>query len=217
MPDSTNVKQSMIDTRQDEELSPAEVRTQAQRDRILCAAQCCFVRGGFHNAPMAAIAEKAGMSPGLIYRYFASKNQIILAIIERQLELARSKIRQLHSRTNLSTNLVDYFDAQDADDEDSMSAALFLEMSAEARRDREIAEAVHAFDQMVRTELADWLSRSIDEGGYALPPHIARQRALSLVFIIEGLKVRKSREPGIDRELLKKSLEQLVTPIIAGI
>ena len=39
---------------------------------------------------MAAIAEVAGMSPGLIYRYFDSKNAIILAIIvlheQRQLD-----------------------------------------------------------------------------------------------------------------------------------
>jgi AcrR family transcriptional regulator len=206
----------MSDFNSTDELTPAEVRTQAQRERILCAAQCCFVHGGFHNAPMAAIAEKADMSPGLIYRYFENKNAIVLAIIDRQLELARSKLRQLHSGRDLATNLVEYFDAQDTDDEDSMSAALFLEMSAEARRDPEIAEAVRAFDEMVRTELADWLGRSSDDGGYDLAPDVAARRALSLVFVIEGLKVRKSREPDIDRTLLAGSLRELVAPIVSG-
>ncbi|MGD8359415.1 MAG: helix-turn-helix domain-containing protein, partial [Lysobacterales bacterium] len=72
-------------------------RKQAQRERILSAAQACFVESGFHAASMANIAETAEMSPGLIYRYFESKNAIILAIIDKQLTVLRRRIRELHS------------------------------------------------------------------------------------------------------------------------
>ena len=79
-----------------EKISPQKLsdRACAQRERILDAAQKCFVSHGFHAAGMALIAETANMSPGLIYRYFDSKSTIILAIIERQgkglpLKLAR--------------------------------------------------------------------------------------------------------------------------------
>src|SRR3546814_14252294 len=41
--------------------SKAELRTLAQRERILCAAQKCFVEHGFHAASMASIAETAEM------------------------------------------------------------------------------------------------------------------------------------------------------------
>ena len=61
----------------------AAARADLQRARILDAAQRCFVESGFHAATMAKIAETAGMSAGLIYRYFESKNAIVLAIIER--------------------------------------------------------------------------------------------------------------------------------------
>ena len=44
-------------------------RGQRQRDRILAAAQQCFITHGFHAASMANIADTAGMSAGLIYRY----------------------------------------------------------------------------------------------------------------------------------------------------
>ena len=45
--------------------SKAEARTQAQRERILCAAQQCFIEFGFHAAGMAKIAETAGMTEAL--------------------------------------------------------------------------------------------------------------------------------------------------------
>ena len=64
-----------------------DARTRAQRDRILDAAQKCFTERGFHGASMAMIADTAQMSPGLIYRYFAGKSELIHGIVSRQIEL----------------------------------------------------------------------------------------------------------------------------------
>lgn len=194
----------------------AESRTQVQRERILAAARTCFVESGFHAASMASIAETAGMSPGLIYRYFDSKNAIILSIIEQQLDVVRHKIRQLHASSDLAEGIVQHFEAHDTGSENSMSSALFLEMSAEATRDPRIAVALQRLDDTVRTELLDWLSRSEKHGGYGLPAGAARERVLMLVCLIEGLKVRKAREPALDRSLLRRSLgfmiDALTTP-----
>ena len=44
-----------------------------RRARILDAAERCFVRSGFHRTTMQDVAAEAGMSPGNLYRYFASK------------------------------------------------------------------------------------------------------------------------------------------------
>lgn len=84
-----------------ERATKSEARTRQQRERILNAARSCFVKHGFHTASMAKIAETAGMSPGLIYRYFDSKNDIILAIIEQQLEDARADIAALADRKSV--------------------------------------------------------------------------------------------------------------------
>src|SRR3954471_9400824 len=54
-----------------------------RRDEILVAAQSCFARSGFHQTSMADICAEAGMSPGNLYRYFRSKEEIIAAICER--------------------------------------------------------------------------------------------------------------------------------------
>ena len=190
-----------------------EQHKQAQRARILAAAQGCFIRSGFHNASMATIAETAGISPGLIYRYFDNKNAIILAIIDQQLGTAQRRIRDMRSTDDLCAGLIAYFNAHDTDPEGSMSAALFLEMAAEATRDPEIARAVSRFDRAVRAEFVDWLQRQPEQGGRGLDLPAAEERALSLMLLIEGLKVRKLREPELDCGLLRRSLTDLVRAI----
>ena len=92
-----------------ETVSKVGSRADAQRDRILCAAQKCFIEHGFHAASMASIADAAQMSAGLMYRYFDNKNAIVLAIIERQIEEKRSAIRQLHS-TEIAARLLQIFE-----------------------------------------------------------------------------------------------------------
>ena len=192
----------------------ALARARAQRARVLTAAQSCFVESGFHAASMANIAESAGMSPGLIYRYFENKNAIILAIIEQHLTIARRRIRELQSPTHLTKRIVDFFDEQEAAAENSINSMLYLEISAQATRDPQIAEAVKRFDIAVCSELADWLSRSRDDGGYGVPIDIAPTRALVLMCLIEGLKVRSRREPDPDRELLGRTIEGIIGTLV---
>jgi AcrR family transcriptional regulator len=55
-------------------------RRQANRARIMAAARRCFARQGFHQTSMPDIAAEAGVSVGAPYRYFASKEEIILEI-----------------------------------------------------------------------------------------------------------------------------------------
>src|SRR5258705_13758773 len=62
-----------------------QINVQRQSDRraeILQAAQRCFVRSGFHQTSMQEICAEAGMSPGNLYRYFASKEALITGIVE---------------------------------------------------------------------------------------------------------------------------------------
>jgi TetR/AcrR family transcriptional regulator, repressor for uid operon len=195
--------------------SKAEARTQAQRERILAAARTCFVNSGFHAASMSQIAETAGMSPGLIYRYFENKSAIILAIIEDQLELARKRIRGLRADRDLADGILDHLRKRGRAAEEAMSPALFLEMSAEATRDPQIRAALRKFDRTVRSEVGGWLAQSSDKGGYGLPPEVAETRALMLVCLIEGLKVREAHDPEADGELLRRALGEIVAALVA--
>lgn len=193
-----------------------ENHKQSQRDRILEAAAECFVRSGFHNASMANISEAAGMSPGLIYRYFDNKNAIILAIVESQLAVVQQRICDMRNREDLGDAMLDYFERYDEKGSDSVSTPLFLEISAEAVRDPDIASAVKSVDRAVRKAIAEWLHRSKEDGGYGLPADVAEERALMLILFTDGLKARKAREPDIDRRCLANAInraaEVLITP-----
>lgn len=199
----------------DTQTAKAEARTQAQRGRILAAARACFVNSGFHAASMSQIAETAGMSPGLIYRYFENKNAIILSIIEDQLDVARRRIRGVRTDRDLVAGIFEHLKQQGESADEAMSPALFLEMSAEATRDPQIRAALRDFDAAVRAEIGIWLAQSRDEGGYALPAELAEARALMFVCLIEGLKVREAHDPDLDSDLLRRALKELVAALTA--
>jgi TetR/AcrR family transcriptional regulator, transcriptional repressor of aconitase len=57
----------------------------ARRAQVLEAARRCFVRDGFHATSMTDICREAGVSSGVIYLYFSSKDDIIGAIAEQNL------------------------------------------------------------------------------------------------------------------------------------
>lgn len=192
----------------------AEARTQAQRERILNAAQQCFVEHGFHAASMANIADTAEMSAGLIYRYFESKNEIIVAIIERQLELLHAELAQLDDSVDLSTRFAEGCSGCGPGKIPGLSPALILEMSAEATRNPKIAAALATFDNAVRADIIDLLSRGKDNGGYGLPKDIAPARAMMIQCLVEGLKVRATREPDIDKTVLKKALDEVLSVLL---
>lgn len=195
--------------------SKAAQRIRVQKERILCAAQTCFIDSGFNAAGMATIAETAGMSPGLIYRYFDSKNAIILAIIEQQLAESRRRIRELHSSENLAERIVEYLADPKSAEHNLMDSALYLEITAQATRDPQIAEALQGYDAMVCSELSDWLCRRVEEGGYGLPRSIAPSRALMLLCMIEGVKLRGPRGPAFDRQMLESTLDGMLQSLFA--
>src|SRR5688500_17498902 len=53
-----------------------------RRQQVVDAARACFARTGFHQTTMQDICGEAELSPGAVYRYFRSKEEIIEAIGE---------------------------------------------------------------------------------------------------------------------------------------
>jgi len=81
----------------DVELGPDGVqaaRTEWRMHQILAAAAKLMVRDGFHRVSMQSIADEAQMSVGLIYRYFAGKQEILLGVIVDVLNSFADRIPQ---------------------------------------------------------------------------------------------------------------------------
>jgi TetR/AcrR family transcriptional regulator, repressor of fatR-cypB operon len=51
-----------------------------KREEIVCAALELIAEQGFHGAPMAMIADRAGVGAGTIYRYFENRDVLIAAL-----------------------------------------------------------------------------------------------------------------------------------------
>ncbi len=56
-----------------------------KRSEIIRAAIELIAQHGYHGAPMAMIAERAGVGAGTIYRYFENKD-VLIAELYRELE-----------------------------------------------------------------------------------------------------------------------------------
>jgi AcrR family transcriptional regulator len=188
-------------------------RALKQRERILEAARLCFVKHGLHGASIAHIAQEAGMSPGLMYRYFENKNAIIKAIVQRQLDSGRKSLEEITSPDHFVQGILSAMDHWRSGDADQMSAPLFLEISAEATRDPEIAAIVAEADTLLRNHLRDAMQRTAASKAIFQDERRAKARMLLLLSLVEGLAVRSCREPELDRESLRNAL----TKFLAGV
>src|SRR6187455_1530443 len=69
-----------------------------RRSQILDAALVCFAKRGFHVASMHDISAEAGISVGLIYRYFQNKEAVISAMADSH----KKEIQQVLESANSS-------------------------------------------------------------------------------------------------------------------
>jgi len=60
-----------------------EAITGARKTQILDAASQVFAEKGFHRATIKDVAQTAGVADGTIYNYFANKNDLLVALLER--------------------------------------------------------------------------------------------------------------------------------------
>ncbi len=68
-----------------------ELVAAARRKQILDAATQVFAEKGFHRATIKDIARVAGIADGTIYTYFASKDEVLLAVLDRLNETTERK------------------------------------------------------------------------------------------------------------------------------
>jgi len=202
---------SSPEEKSDRVLDHAEV----QRNRILDAAEKCFIKDGFHVATMAKISEEADMSIGLIYRYFENKNAIVLAIIDRQLQEHRAAISRLQDDTDFAGRILELLRSWKEGDPDLMNPALFLEMSAEATRNPEISRALENADQLFRSDFRAWLKKLAERKGREPTDKELDRRALILQCLVEGLTLRTIREPEMRCLYLSESIQGLVLEMLS--
>jgi AcrR family transcriptional regulator len=113
-----------------------------RRAQILQAAMVCFAKCGFHHTSMHDISEEAGISVGLIYRYFASKEAVIGALAEEH----KNELGQLLERARLAPTLLESLEilltAHCCENQPQLHSAFVVDLFAEAGRNATIANLV---------------------------------------------------------------------------
>ena len=75
----------------------------ATRDRLLSAARTVFARRGLHGASVEEIASEAGFSTGALYSNFDGKENLFLALMEREIDKhAREMAEVVANRTSVA-------------------------------------------------------------------------------------------------------------------
>jgi AcrR family transcriptional regulator len=128
------------------------------RTRILDAATRVFAEQGYANASLEKVAAAAGMTKGAVYWHFASKQDLFLAIIERnlsqQLRQLPGQIEQMLVNNDPEAALANWLKSQfDCLEAGEGGAMLFLEFVTSSR------------EPEVREKLQTLYGRSIDAIG----------------------------------------------------
>src|SRR5258705_10875673 len=121
-------------------LTAAALRSRARRDQILSAATKCFVENGFHGSSMAELSKRAGMSVGHIYHYYESKDAIIEAIVDRDIEEATGMLDDFSGADDVVAAMMDRLDETVERHLERDRAGLRLEILAQAGRHPRIPE-----------------------------------------------------------------------------
>lgn len=134
---------------------------EVRRAQILDAAERSFRASGLQGTTVDRIASEAGVSVGLLYRFFPSKSAIIEAIvardIERQLGEIAALLQQASGRPEKLPQLIGEQLANSPIDRERF--ALLFEISAEMCRNAQL----RAFIRARRSELVDALAERVPE------------------------------------------------------
>jgi len=123
-------------------MSPPTDASSDRRAQILRAAMVCFAKCGFHQTSMHDISEEAGISVGLIYRYFASKEAVISALAEEHKQELQELLERARSAPTLLDSLEILLTAHCCEDQPQMHCAFVVDLFAEAGRNPVIANLV---------------------------------------------------------------------------
>src|SRR5881275_162927 len=121
-----------------------------RRTQILDAALVCFAKRGFHQASMHDISAEAGISVGLIYRYFANKEAVIAAMADQHQQHISELLEEARRAPTLLESFEILFTAHCCEHLPKVHSAFVVDLYSEASRNPHIASLVCGVVDMAR-------------------------------------------------------------------
>src|ERR1700740_1964781 len=139
---------------------PQPDQPQDRRSQILDGALICFAKRGFHQTSMHDISAEAGISVGLIYRYFENKEAVISAMAARHKEEIQEMLERARQAPTLLESLEILFTAHCCENQPRVISAFVVDLYAEASRNPRVADLVRDVLQTAMGGLVDLIARS---------------------------------------------------------
>lgn len=87
-------------------MSPRPNVSDERKNQIINAAEGVFTEKGFDQARMDDIAEETGLSKGTLYLYFKSKDELIIAILDRMFQREFKQLENLDQPAESATDAI---------------------------------------------------------------------------------------------------------------
>src|SRR5204862_3339633 len=131
-----------------------------RRTQILDAALVCFAKRGFHQASMHDISAEAGISVGLIYRYFENKDAVISAMADRHKKEIHEVLKRAQHAPTLLESLEILFTAHCCEDAPQLVSAFVVDLYAETSRNHRVGDLVRDVLQTAMDGVTELISRA---------------------------------------------------------
>ena len=165
-----------------------------RQTQILDAALICFAKRGFHQASMHDISAEAGISVGLIYRYFENKEAVISAMADRHKKEIYDMLERARQAPTLLESLEILFTAHCCENEPRVISAFVVDLYAEASRNPHVADLVRDILQTAMDGVTDLIARSpeAESATHGLKPY----ELAELIFAVSrGMLMRDVLQP----------------------
>ena len=165
-----------------------------RREQILAAAMNCFAKRGFHQTSMHDISAEAGISVGLIYRYFENKEAVISAMADRHKREIQEMLERARQAPTLLESLEILFTAHCCEDAPQVVSAFVVDLYAEASRNKQIKALVCDVLQTAMDGVTDLIAQSREEAN--APNGLKAHELSELIFAVaRGMLMRDVLQP----------------------
>ena len=140
---------------------PQQPRSIEKRNKIIEAGFRLFTEKGYYNTNTAEIAKQAGVSTGILYRYFTDKKAIYLEIYqsrsEESFQTLLQRLNMLNSKSDFNVFLSDYIDYVVATHNSAKS--VHEEFEALAHYDADVAKLLQDIKERAIADIASCLEK----------------------------------------------------------
>ena len=189
--------------------------TPDRQTHVLDAAERCFARSGFHRTTMQDVAAEAGMSPGNLYRYFASKDALVAGIVERNRAELGADFEQLDRRQDDLIEAFAELGRKHFEAGTNEKARLCLEIWAESARNATVAALHDDFDRDLRERFEAVFEAAKTRGAIAANVD-CRAAASILSKLADGLFIRRALSADFDARTETEQVFAVVRAILGG-